>query len=188
MIDGDLGHSASEADSRPGFQRLVSEAGWTMWASRCPGWPAAAGSGISCWCATRRCVFVWRWRGATAGPSQRSGEAGGSLIRGIAGEGRSSLDNVGAGRYCQTARFRLARSEGVIRVNQWLGVSSTTFQYLSAYVWRRVAGWSRHKTRGSRGGSSAAATATADGGPGARSWRCSTPGWSPQPGTATGDR
>ena len=49
VIDGDLGHSASEADARPGFQRLVSEVGWIMWASRCPGWPAAAGSGISCW-------------------------------------------------------------------------------------------------------------------------------------------
>ena len=38
----------------------------------------------------------------------------------MAGEGGSSLDNVGTGRYCQTARVRLARSEGVTRVNQWL--------------------------------------------------------------------
>ncbi len=29
-------------------------------------------------CATRRCVFVRRWKGSAAGPSQRSGEAGGS--------------------------------------------------------------------------------------------------------------
>ena len=40
------------------------------------------------------------------------------LTPGIAGEGGSSLDNVGTGRYCQTARVRLARSEGVTRVNQ----------------------------------------------------------------------
>jgi hypothetical protein len=71
-------------------------------------------------CATRRCVFVWRWKGSTAGPSQRSGEAGGSLIRGSPGRAGSSLDNVGTGRYCQTARVRLARSEGVTRVNQRL--------------------------------------------------------------------
>jgi len=42
------------------------------------------------------------------------------LTPGIAGEGGSSLDNVGTSRYCQTARVRLARSEGVTRVNQWL--------------------------------------------------------------------
>ena len=68
------------------------------------------------------------------------------------------------------------------------GVSSTTFQYLSAYVWRRVLAGSDASTPGSRGRNSAAATAAADGGPGAGNWRCSTPGWSPRPGIATGDR
>ena len=68
------------------------------------------------------------------------------------------------------------------------GVSSTTFQYLSP---TSGAGWldgSAASTPGSRGRSSAAATATADGSPGAGNWRCSTPGWSPRPGIATGDR
>jgi len=32
----------------------------------------------------------------------------------------SSPDNDGTGRYCQTARVRLARQRGVTRVNQWL--------------------------------------------------------------------
>jgi hypothetical protein len=52
---------------------------------------------------------------ATSAPRPRA-----NLTPGIAGEGGSSLDNVGTGRYCQTARVRLARSEGVTRVNQWL--------------------------------------------------------------------
>ena len=39
---------------------------------------------------------------------------------GSAGEGESSPDNAGTGRYCQTARVRRARREGVTRVNQWL--------------------------------------------------------------------
>jgi len=51
---------------------------------------------------------------ATSAPRPRA-----YLTPGIAGEGGSSLDNVGTGRYCQTARVRLARSEGVTRVNQW---------------------------------------------------------------------
>ncbi len=50
---------------------------------------------------------------ATSAPRPRA-----YLTPGIAGEGGSSLDNVGTGRYCQTARVRLARSEGVTRVNQ----------------------------------------------------------------------
>ena len=41
VIDEDLGHSASGADARPGFSRLVPEVGLIMsgscWASRCPG-------------------------------------------------------------------------------------------------------------------------------------------------------
>ena len=32
----------------------------------------------------------------------------------------SSPDNDGTGRYCQTARVRQARREGVARANQWL--------------------------------------------------------------------
>ena len=47
-------------------------------------------------CATRRCVFVWRWKGSTAGPSQRSGEAGGSLIRGS--PGRAGAASTTSGR------------------------------------------------------------------------------------------
>src|SRR6266436_2849353 len=53
VIDEDLGHSASGADTRPGFQRLVPRSGWIMWAScwasRCRGWHAVAGNGISSW-------------------------------------------------------------------------------------------------------------------------------------------
>jgi len=41
-------------------------------------------------------LFVRRWKGSAAGPSQRPDP-------GIAGEGGSSLGNVGTGRYCQTA-------------------------------------------------------------------------------------
>jgi hypothetical protein len=54
------------------------------------------------------------------GPSQRVAEAGGSLALEAQGVGGSSPDNDGAGRYCQTARVRQARREGVVRANQWL--------------------------------------------------------------------
>ena len=47
-------------------------------------------------CATRRCVFVRRWKGSAAGPSQRSGEAGGSLIRGS--PGRAGAASTTSGR------------------------------------------------------------------------------------------
>jgi len=53
VIDKDLGHSASgpmSARASPGWSPRW---GWIMWAScwasRCPGWPGRAGSGISCW-------------------------------------------------------------------------------------------------------------------------------------------
>jgi hypothetical protein len=51
----------------------------------------------------------------TAGLSQQAGEAGGSLILEAQGEGGSSPDNDETGRYCQTARARQARREGVTR-------------------------------------------------------------------------
>jgi hypothetical protein len=53
-------------------------------------------------------------------PSQRSGEAEGSLTRGTTGRAESSPDNGGTYRNYQTVRVRLARPEGVTRVNQWL--------------------------------------------------------------------
>jgi hypothetical protein len=56
----------------------------------------------------------------SAGPSQRSGEAGGSLIRGTPGRVASGPDNGGTCRDYRTVRVRLARSEGVARANQWL--------------------------------------------------------------------
>ena len=78
VIDDDLGVSAARADSRKGFARLVTEvtmgrAGIVLGiemsrlARTRPGLAPAAG------CATRFCVIVWRWKGSTAGPSQRSG-------------------------------------------------------------------------------------------------------------------
>ena len=57
--------------------------------------------------------------------------------------------------------------DGVLRP----GVSSATFQYLAAYVWRRVARWYRCKHPGISRRSTAAATAAADGSPGAGDWR-----------------
>ena len=59
-------------------------------------------------------------RDLLAGPSQRFGEAGGSRARGTPGRVGSSLDNGGTFRDYQTGRVRLAKSEGVTRVNQWL--------------------------------------------------------------------
>ncbi len=47
------------------------------------------------------------------GLSQQPGEAEGSLIRETPGRAASSPDNDGTGRYCQTARVRQARREGV---------------------------------------------------------------------------
>jgi hypothetical protein len=37
-----------------------------------------------CTCATRRCLSEWRWKTSISRPSQRLGEAGGSLSRGSA--------------------------------------------------------------------------------------------------------
>src|SRR4051812_16326239 len=52
VIDDDLGRSGASAVDRPGFQRLVAELGWVAlgwcWVWRCRGWPAPAGTGISC--------------------------------------------------------------------------------------------------------------------------------------------
>jgi hypothetical protein len=55
----------------------------------------------------------WRWKDSTAWPSQRSGEAEGSLIREALVRVGSSPDNAGTCRYCQTVRVRQARREGV---------------------------------------------------------------------------
>lgn len=71
-------------------------------------------------CATRRYAIEWRWKTFAAGPSQRSGEAGGSLIRGTPGRAASSPDNGGTCRDYRTVRVRLARSEGAAKANQWL--------------------------------------------------------------------
>jgi hypothetical protein len=56
---------------------------------------------------------------STCGPSQRVAEAGGSPVLEAQGVGESSPDNDGTGWYCQTARVRQARREGVARANQW---------------------------------------------------------------------
>jgi putative transposase len=47
------------------------------------------------WCATRRHVTEWRWKTCTAWPSQRSGEAGGSLIPGTPGRVGAALTTTG---------------------------------------------------------------------------------------------
>jgi hypothetical protein len=60
----------------------------------------------------------WNER-SNGGPSQRVVEAGGSLALEAQGAGGSGPDNDGTGRYCQTARVRQARREGVARANQW---------------------------------------------------------------------
>jgi hypothetical protein len=57
--------------------------------------------------------------GPTAGRSQQSGEAGGSLTLEAQGSGRSSPDNDGTGRHRQTIRARQARRIGARRLNQW---------------------------------------------------------------------
>jgi hypothetical protein len=64
-------------------------------------------------------MIEWSER-SNGGPSQRVVEAGGSLALGAQGAGGSSPDNAGTGRYCQMARVRQARREGVARANQWL--------------------------------------------------------------------
>ena len=51
-------------------------------------------------------AFERRWKDSVAAPSQRGGEAGGSLTREMPGRAGSSRDKVGMGRYCQTARVR----------------------------------------------------------------------------------
>jgi len=51
----------------------------------------------------------------TAGLSQQSGEAGGSLTLEAQGSGGSSPDNDGTGRHRQTARVRQARRNGASR-------------------------------------------------------------------------
>jgi hypothetical protein len=63
-------------------------------------------------------MIEWSER-SNGGPSQRVVEAGGSLALEAQGAGGSSPDNDGTGRYCQTARGRQARREGVARANQW---------------------------------------------------------------------
>jgi hypothetical protein len=64
-------------------------------------------------------VTEWSER-SNGGPSQRVVEAGGSLALEAQGAGGSSPGNDGTGRYCQTARVRQARREGVAGANQWL--------------------------------------------------------------------
>ena len=64
-------------------------------------------------------MIEWSER-SNGGPSQRVVEAGGSPALEAQGAGGSSPDNDGTGRYCQTARVRQARREGVARANQWL--------------------------------------------------------------------
>ena len=90
-----------DTGSRP-HQRLTS--GQDTWSARC-GENRTPGAGGA--------------RGKRTGGNTSTAPAG-YLTPGVAGEGGSSLDNVGTGRYCQTGRVRLARSEGVTRVNQWL--------------------------------------------------------------------
>ena len=53
-------------------------------------------------CAARRCVTEWRWKTCTAWPSQRLGEAGGSLIRGTPGRVGAALTTTGR---ASTARW-----------------------------------------------------------------------------------
>ena len=84
VIDDDLGRSGASAQGRKGFSDLVADVGLgkagivlSLESSRLARnkrrlVPATR-------CATRRCVFVRRWKGSAAGPSQRPGEAGGSL-------------------------------------------------------------------------------------------------------------
>ena len=60
----------------------------------------------------RRSRTVRRWKASAASPSQRAGEAGGSLTR-ETGEGGSSPDNAGTGQHRQMARVRQARRKGV---------------------------------------------------------------------------
>jgi hypothetical protein len=76
--------------------------------------PSTPSSSLTPSCATRRCVSEWRWETCTAWPSQRLGEAEGSLIRGTPGRAGSSPDNDGTCQYCQMVRVRLARREGVL--------------------------------------------------------------------------
>jgi hypothetical protein len=75
--------------------------------------PACPGSAsTTSACATRRHVPGWVER-PTSGLSQQAGEAEGSLTPEVRGRVASSPDNDGTGRYCQTARVRLARQRGV---------------------------------------------------------------------------
>ena len=61
-------------------------------------------------CATRRDVCERRCKDSASGLSQQSGEAEGSLIP-EAGEGGSSPDKGGTGRYCQTVQGPLSKTE-----------------------------------------------------------------------------
>ena len=124
VIDIDQGQSGASAADREGFQQLVAEVSLGR---------AGIVLGLECSRLARNSADWHQLLGAPRGsaqscgdgralpPGRRSGpaEAGGSLIRGSPGRAGSSLDNVGTGRYCQTTWVRLARSEGVTRVNQW---------------------------------------------------------------------
>ena len=68
------------------------------------------------------------------------------------------------------------------------GVSSATFQYLAPTLAPGDRLDAPKTPPGSPGRSSAAATATADGGPEARRRELFNPGWYARPGTATGDQ
>ena len=101
VIDIDQGHSGASAADREGSPAAGRRRGHGQGRDRAgPGMlpagqeqrrPAPAAG-----CATRRCVFVRRWKGSAAGPSQRSGEAGGSLIRGS--PGRAGAASTTSGR------------------------------------------------------------------------------------------
>ena len=101
VIDIDQGHSGASAAGREGFQQMVAEvslgrAGIVLGAGMLPAGPVQRRLAPAAGCATRRCVFVRRWKGSTAGPSQRPGEAGGSLIRGS--PGRAGAASTTSGR------------------------------------------------------------------------------------------
>ena len=101
VIDIDQGRSGASAADREGFQQLVAEvslgrAGIVLGLEMLPAGPQLRRLAPAPRCATRRCVFVRRWKGSAAGPSQRPGEAGGSLIRGS--PGRAGAASTTSGR------------------------------------------------------------------------------------------
>jgi hypothetical protein len=112
--DRDRGSRGERMVGRPILGRWASEPG--LFGGRpCD----LSGCAQSAECATTRRMTEWN-EISNDGPSQRVAEAGGSLTLEAQGVGGSSPDNDGTGRYCQTARVRQVRWEGVARANQWL--------------------------------------------------------------------